>query len=157
MQHQLRLSLHATDMLIPTPPSTNWVVQTTEDGSEQYYYNTRTQEMRYSMPPEGIMEEKIKHALANSDSHDSLHESYNNLSPIMEQRQQQQHDVFEKPPVRPVRAANRVITEDFGDEYRSNSPIPTRAMLTVPTQQPKFIEEDEEFEDDEKVRDHYLT
>jgi hypothetical protein len=108
------------------------------------------------MPPEGIMEEKLKNSLASSGSQGSLHDSYHNLSPRIEH--QQQHDIFEKPPVRPVRAANRVLTEDFGNnnDYRSNSPMPTRAMSTIPTQ--KFIEEEEEeFEDKDIVRDYYLT
>ncbi|KAI9260691.1 SH3 domain-containing protein, partial [Phascolomyces articulosus] len=28
----------------------DWILQTTEDGSEVYYYNTVTKEMRYSVP-----------------------------------------------------------------------------------------------------------
>ena len=132
MQTQLRLSLHASDMLIPTPQqqqqqsASNWVVQTTEDGSEQYYYNTQTQEMRYSMPPEGIMEEKVRHMLSSNESQGSL------------------HDMYEKPPVRPVRAANRVVSEDQG--YRPLTPV--RAPSTIP---PNKNEYEDEFEDDEKV------
>ncbi|CAO3657297.1 unnamed protein product [Mucor hiemalis] len=156
MKNQLRLSLHAADMLIPTPtPSTttatDWIVQTTEDGSEQYYYNTQTQEMRYSMPPEGAIEEKVKQALASNGS--SLHESYHTLSPRLEH---QQFD-FERPPVRPVRAANRgmMIPEEVG-EYQSNSPIPTRAPSTVPTPYKQHIEEEDEFEDDEKLPPNWV-
>ncbi|KAI7872904.1 ras guanine nucleotide exchange factor domain-containing protein [Spinellus fusiger] len=60
---QLRLSLNVSDMLIVepshlhTPTSapdqeilSNWIQQTTEDGSETYYYNIVTNEMRYSIP-----------------------------------------------------------------------------------------------------------
>lgn len=97
-----------------------WIVQTTEDGSEQYYYNTRTQEMRYSIPPEMYMDEKAKQALASSDGHqdDSMHEQ------------------FERPPVRPVRAANRVMTED------------PRTALPPPALKDEF---ELEFQDDERV------
>lgn len=142
MQNQLRLSLHAVDMLIPTPSSnstpSDWILQTTEDGSEQYYYNPNTQEMRYSMPPEGLMEEKIKHALANS-SENSLQDSfYTALKNV------------DEPPVRPERAANRVITEDVGHDYRLDSPM--RAASTIPLQQQQQQhEEEEEYEDDDKV------
>lgn len=169
MKNQLRLSLHASDMLIPTAAATtttttlqtDWIIQTTEDGSEQYYYNTQTQEMRYSMPPEGALEEKVKQALANSNN--SLNESYHALSPRLEH---QQFD-FERPPVRPVRAANRsmMIPEDLV-EYQ-NSPIPTSRATTVPTpssyhhhhhqsrqhHHANIEEEQEEFEDDEKVKE----
>jgi len=78
VKKQLRLSLHVTDAILSTRTAgTDWILQTTEDGSEQYYYNTKTHEMRYSIPPEGcsIDEEGFS------------------------------------PPVRPVRAPNRV-TED---------------------------------------------
>jgi hypothetical protein len=130
MQNQLRLSLHASDMVMqqqdtPKSPdsSSAWVIQTTEDGSEQYYYNTHTQEMRYSIPPDL---DKLKQTLANSTSNGSLNNTFN------------QHDVsrmndedsFERPPVRPARAANRVIAEEY---YR---------------QQPDL---EEEFKDDERV------
>ncbi|KAG1050442.1 hypothetical protein G6F43_007285 [Rhizopus delemar] len=78
VKKQLRLSLHVTDAILSTHTAgTDWILQTTEDGSEQYYYNVKTHEMRYSIPPEGysIDEEGFS------------------------------------PPVRPVRAPNRV-TED---------------------------------------------
>lgn len=138
MQQQLRLSLHASDMLIPTtntitqnqPPqqdTSGWIVQTTEDGSEQYYYNTRTQEMRYSIPPEIYMDEKVKQALASTNGRDES--SMNEI---------QEH--FERPPVRPVRAANRIISEDH--TY-------SRAISTVPP--PLKDEFEMEFEDDERV------
>lgn len=71
-----------------------WVLQTTEDGSEQYYYNVHTQEMRYSMPPED--------------------------------------DVI--PPMRPVRAANRVIAADrqsiVQDDFEQVKIFPLSSFLT---------------------------
>lgn len=156
MQNQLRLSLHAVDMLIPASSSTSntseWVVQTTEDGSEQYYYNPNTQEMRYSMPPEGVMEEKIKQALASNNSQGSIHESYYTTA----LKNMDHHDSFERPPVRPERAANRIITEEFTQDFRSNSPM--RAASTIPQQQSRQHNHhhqqqqlEEEYEDDDKV------
>lgn len=136
MQNQLRLSLHAAD-ISPLTPS-DWVVQTTEDGSEQYYYNPRTQEMRYSMPPEGVMEEKLKQALGSSSSQGSLHESYQTNSP----RYMDHENSFEKPPVRPERAPNRMLAEEFGNDYRSN-------MRAAPQQL------EEEYEDDDRVKRKY--
>ncbi|RCI00826.1 hypothetical protein CU097_012616 [Rhizopus azygosporus] len=67
IKEQLRLSLHASDMILnksnaPASSSSShsnnqseWILQTTEDGSEQYYYNIRTHEMRHSIPPEGYV------------------------------------------------------------------------------------------------------
>ncbi|KAK4509955.1 DNA mismatch repair protein Mlh1 [Mucor velutinosus] len=130
MQQQLRLSLHAADMLIPSnntvlqqqqqqqqqqqDDASGWIVQTTEDGSEQYYYNTRTQEMRYSIPPEIYMDEKVKQ--------------------------------FERPPVRPVRAANRAMTED--PTYNT-----TRTVIPPPTLKDEF---ELEFEDDERLPPNWV-
>lgn len=124
MKNQLRLSLHTSDMLLQqnqdTPSissSTAWVLQTTEDGSEQYYYNTETQDMRYSIPPELYLDDKAKQTLANSTSNGSLNNTFH----------QHSMDSFERPPVRPVRAANRVIADDYNRHH------------------------EEEFEDDERV------
>ncbi|CEG80637.1 hypothetical protein RMATCC62417_14940 [Rhizopus microsporus] len=89
MKEQLRLSLHASDMILnksnaPVSSSSShsnnqseWILQTTEDGSEQYYYNIRTHEMRHSLPPEGYV---------TTEEEDDL-----------------------IPPARPVRAANRMM------------------------------------------------
>lgn len=146
MQQQLRLSLHAADMLIPSnntvqqqeeeeeEEESGWIVQTTEDGSEQYYYNTRTQEMRYSIPPEIYMDQKVKQALASSNGHLDTSSPNTSMNDI--------HDQFERPPVRPVRAANRALTED--PAYN------TRTVLQRPALKDDYDEL--EFEDDERVR-----
>lgn len=134
MQNQLRFSLHAADM---TPPNTEWLIQTTEDGSEQYYYNPRTQEMRYSMPPEGAMEEKLKEALGSNSSH----ESYHTNSP----RYMDHENNIEKPPVRPERAPNRMMTDEFGNDFR-------HSIRPVQHQRPS-----EEYEDDDRVKSELDT
>lgn len=151
MQKQLRLSLHASDMLIQQQPQQQqqqqqsaWILQTTEDGSERYYYNIQTQEMRYSMPPDFYPEEQV---LYSNPSNGSLSDTF------------QQQD--ERPPVRPVRAANRGITESFyGGDFRKTrnltdfSYLPSRAASTVPTAQTTLIKTpvESEFEDDIKVK-----
>lgn len=104
MKEQLRLSLHASDMILnksnaPISSSSShsnnqseWILQTTEDGSEQYYYNIRTHEMRHSIPPEGYV---------TTEEEDDL-----------------------IPPARPVRAANRMmegssqLLDDIYDKVR---------------------------------------
>lgn len=137
MQNQLRYSLHAADM---TPSvATEWVIQTTEDGSEQYYYNPRTQEMRYSMPPEGAMEERLKQVLGSSSSQGSLHDSYHTNSP----RYMDHENTYEKPPVRPERAPNRTImTEEFENESRQSM---------------RSTHQDDEYEDDDRVKNNMET
>ncbi|GAN07264.1 cell division control protein Cdc25 [Mucor ambiguus] len=149
MQQQLRLSLHATDMLIPsnnTPQqqqqqddASGWIVQTTEDGSEQYYYNTRTQEMRYSIPPEIYMDEKVKQALASSNGHLDTSSPNTSMNDV--------HDQFERPPVRPVRAANRVMTEDSRYNNTTRTAIPPSALKD---------EFELEFEDDERLPPNWV-
>jgi hypothetical protein len=157
MQKQLRLSLHASDML--TQPqqqqqqqqtqatSSSWVLQTTEDGSEKYYYNIQTQEMRYSMPPDFYSEDMVNQTLYSNQSNSSLNDAY-----------QQQQD--ERPPARPVRAANRVVTDSFyGGDFRKTRNIseygylPSRAGSTVPGSQPTMIKSPlaAQFEDDIRV------
>ncbi|KAL9555088.1 hypothetical protein MBANPS3_002511 [Mucor bainieri] len=151
MQQQLRLSLHAADMLIPShspvqqqqqpqpqpqqDDASGWIMQTTEDGSEQYYYNTRTQEMRYSIPPEMYMDEKVKQALASSNGHLDASSSPN---PSMSDM----HDQFERPPVRPVRAANRVLLDD---------PMPPAAATAALKDECEL-----EFEDDERLPPNWV-
>ncbi|KAI9493737.1 ras guanine nucleotide exchange factor domain-containing protein [Zychaea mexicana] len=61
-QRHLRLSLATSDVLTPATDQSqqipqplpversDWILQTTEDGSEVYYYNVVTKEMRYSVP-----------------------------------------------------------------------------------------------------------
>lgn len=152
MQNQLRLSLHASDMLIEQPRQQSaWILQTTEDGSEQYYYNLQTQEMRYSMPsdyhPEDIATNGNKEIHSNQ-SNGSLRDTF-----------QQQQD--SRAPVRPVRAANRGITDSFyGGDFRSRarnntdySYSPTRSGSAVPSSQSTLIKSpvESEFEDDVKV------
>lgn len=114
----MRLSIHGSDTL---QSQSSWVLQTTEDGSEQYYYNIQTQEMRYSMPPDFY-------------SDDQIHNSYD----------------FERPPMRPVRAANRVIADDYRRTTQNfMDPLPSRATSTIP---PSIFAKEDEFEDHDQVR-----
>ncbi|ORZ25027.1 ras guanine nucleotide exchange factor domain-containing protein [Absidia repens] len=50
------------------PPKTNWILQTTEDGSEVYYYNVVTKEMRYSLPADARLEPNLHPPSKNSIS-----------------------------------------------------------------------------------------
>lgn len=121
-------------MLMPTleKQKSEWVIQTTEDGSEQYYYNPNTQEMRYSMPPEGLVEEEQK---------SSHHQPESYFTTALKE-----NDTYERPPVRPERAANRIMNDEFGLDYHH------RAQSTLPEQQ----QQEEEYEDDDRVSSSYI-
>ncbi|KAI9266012.1 ras guanine nucleotide exchange factor domain-containing protein [Sporodiniella umbellata] len=55
-KNHLRLSLHVSDnVMVPNTAGSSWILQTTEDGSEQYFFNPKTNEMRYSIPTEGYV------------------------------------------------------------------------------------------------------
>ncbi|KAI8982521.1 ras guanine nucleotide exchange factor domain-containing protein [Pilobolus umbonatus] len=117
-QH-LRLSLQDADALYNQPnhsneseiKTTHWVLQYTEDGSEQYYFNTRTQEMRYSIPPEGFMDEAMKSNVSSSNNLSGLNDDYSHVSTP---------ESFDKP-VRPMRAVNRILMDE-GYNDRAHSP-----------------------------------
>ncbi|KAI8349456.1 ras guanine nucleotide exchange factor domain-containing protein [Choanephora cucurbitarum] len=122
---QLRLSLHAADTNLanfevgancaPSLEDSPWVLQITEDGSEQYYYNRHTHEMSHSPPAELTM-------------HNESHLSFNDGTFFQQQQQQQQQYHFSPhrsaPPVRPVRAPNRITTDELTPSNRhTNLPI----------------------------------
>ncbi|CEP19979.1 hypothetical protein [Parasitella parasitica] len=150
MRHRLRMSLHASEMVTPareiateqqnSQDSSGWILQTTEDGSEQYYYNTRTQEMRYSIPPEMGMDEKVKQALASTNGPMDDLSSPSPSSPSSPSMNEMQ-DQYERPPVRPVRAANRALPEDH--------PYNQHAVSDLPSLLKEELEE--EFHDDDTV------
>lgn len=131
-QRELRLSMHGSEVFQNnTTSSSPWILQITEDGSEQYYYNVQTQEMRYSMPPDFYSEEQVQ------DQPNFFHTN--------------SHD-FERPPTRPVRAANRVITDydvRRNQNFVETQQLPSRAASTVP---PSIFAKEDEFEDDDQVK-----
>ncbi|KAI8641390.1 ras guanine nucleotide exchange factor domain-containing protein [Parasitella parasitica] len=154
MRHRLRLSLHASEMVMPageiapaqqTQDTSGWILQTTEDGSEQYYYNTRTQEMRYSIPPEMGMEEKVKQALASTNGHIDDLSSPSPSSPSSPSINEMQEQI-QRPPVRPVRAANRAVIEDHPYNHCAASGIPSLLKEEL----------EEEFRDDDRLPPNWV-
>jgi hypothetical protein len=108
----------------PSTSASPWVLQTTEDGSEQYYYNIQTQEMRYSMPPDFYSDDQISQQ-ADSFYNNTMHE-------------------YERPPTRPVRAANRVIADT--DYRKTQIFMESRTPSVVPP-----LSKEDEFEDNNQV------
>ncbi|ORX44617.1 ras GEF [Hesseltinella vesiculosa] len=75
-QEPFRLSLNLTtttddmvhrqdDLFRQGTGHSNWILQTTEDGSEVYYYNVVTKEMRYSLPPDAELPPSLASPTAN--------------------------------------------------------------------------------------------
>lgn len=106
-QRHLRLSLAASDMLFtktdahpktqsPNKEQSNWILQTTEDGSEVYYYNVITKEMRYSAPYEESKYKFTNDFSREAADHGQLNYEYNS------------NNGFDDRPVRPSRAVNRI-------------------------------------------------
>jgi son of sevenless-like protein len=129
-KNQLRLSLYATDHLMTEPKETDWILQTTEDGSDQYYYNSRTQEMRNSIPPEGFLNQDMQWINANGNPNNSnemlQHHHHHHHHHQQQQQQHQQPRIMEKP-ARPVRAANRIIDEQH---HQFNTPLSPQSEAT---------------------------
>lgn len=127
-QQQLRLSLAADNMLLhnhttniglkdhdtaQAEPS-NWILQTTEDGSEVYYYNTVTKEMRYSVPPEE-MSTVYQSPPASAKSYTYKSSDYYDAD-----------DYIDEKPRPPVRAPQRTL-----DEHSSLASVSTSTMSTM--------------------------
>ncbi|KAI8969091.1 ras guanine nucleotide exchange factor domain-containing protein [Mycotypha africana] len=168
MQRQLRLSLQASDILQrqqrqqespPSSPSSSspWILQTTEDGSEQYYYNTLTQEMRYSMPPDLYMDDRDVNALAIADNHNILENSlYHNGANTMAASQLMYENINQ--PTRPVRALNRINTNE-SDFHSSNiDNLSAIDLRKGNTQQELSLKEELEhkFVDDERLPPNWI-
>ncbi|KAI9315915.1 ras guanine nucleotide exchange factor domain-containing protein [Dichotomocladium elegans] len=109
-QRQLRLSLATSD-----PPASNpdqrsdWILQTTEDGSEMYYYNVVTKEMRYSLPPEDPINYNNNGPQAYDGAPTATTATTEN-GRYTEYGYSDPEELRDRDgrPVRPVRAANRV-------------------------------------------------
>ncbi|ORY93827.1 ras guanine nucleotide exchange factor domain-containing protein [Syncephalastrum racemosum] len=127
-QQQLRLSLAADNMLLlnhntnanikdrdaaQAEPS-NWILQTTEDGSEVYYYNTVTKEMRYSVPPEE-MSTVYQSPPPSAKSYTYKSSDYYDAD-----------DYIDEKPRPPVRAPQRTL-----DEHSSLASVSTSTMSTT--------------------------
>jgi son of sevenless-like protein len=56
-------------------PKSNWILQTTEDGSEVYYYNEVTKEMRYSLPSDAQFD--TEHFVYDQQQTHHQHHSHN--------------------------------------------------------------------------------
>ncbi|KAI9307840.1 hypothetical protein BJ944DRAFT_274461 [Cunninghamella echinulata] len=153
-QQQLRLSLNATDMdhlsYYEEPlehshqsyhyqqqqqqqPQQNggtksdWILQTTEDGSEVYYFNVVTKEMRNSLPPDSDMASSLNQ-LSNSNNNNSNNNNTNtdpsSSSPLLKRDIiNHQTDILKEDIIHPTAInidENRIIQQQ---QINTNSPI----------------------------------
>ncbi|KAF7725698.1 hypothetical protein EC973_009415 [Apophysomyces ossiformis] len=91
-QQRMRLSMNSLDPVPTSPGQSNWILQTTEDGSETYYYNIVTKEMRYSVPPDELY-------YTSKPALDETYQSYQHA---------EHEDEFDERIARPARAINRL-------------------------------------------------
>lgn len=129
-QQQLRLSLAASEAPTTSPPvidqpRSDWILQTTEDGSEVYYYNVVTKEMRYSVPPDDpINYEKSPSFYDHTPiSNDSLR--YNDYTAFSDS--EEFNDRLDERPIRPARAANRL------DHHHNNNAVENQSLFSAGT------------------------
>lgn len=131
-QHQqLRLSLAASETPSTSPPvdqRSDWILQTTEDGSEVYYYNVVTKEMRYSVPPDDPINYDKSPSFYDHPpiSNDSLR--YNDYAAFSDS--EEFNDRLDERPIRPARAANRL---DHHHHHHHNNTAENQSLLSAGT------------------------
>ncbi|KAI7886719.1 ras GEF [Lichtheimia hyalospora FSU 10163] len=130
-QHQqLRLSLAASETPSTSPPvdqRSDWILQTTEDGSEVYYYNVVTKEMRYSVPPDDPTHYEKSPSFYDHPpiSNDSLR--YNDYAAFSDS--EEFNDRLDERPIRPARAANRLDHH----QHHHNNAVENQSLLSAGT------------------------
>ncbi|KAI7901110.1 ras guanine nucleotide exchange factor domain-containing protein [Cokeromyces recurvatus] len=164
LQQQMNLNQkqqRVTDTRLSIYDNSPWIIQTTEDGSEQYYYNTQTQEMRYSIPSDFYdhLSNKMKETLVDNN----LTESYNNNGNLLSYEMNEHYEL--SPPVRPVRAVNRMMVNDTLYNQQSvdyhTMPVHDKNTIASPSMSQQHLAMKNEpfevdFEDHEKLPPNWI-